>query len=189
MMPRRDRALGDFTGGTLRAACLIAGLMATDRADAADSPAAVPPISQILLEDLSTMRERPLFSPSRRPPPEAQVAVVAPPPPPPPQPQPATPPPNLLFFGTFESANEIGATIQVIPGEKPAIVRFGSYINGWRVVEISRLRLVLALNEQTAVFSLFDPRSPAQQSATGTPPTLQAPIQRGGAAGNPTPPR
>ena len=120
----------------------------------ANEPVA-PASSQISLEELSATRDRPLFSPSRRPP-VSNVAVVAPPPPPPPtQIAPPSPPPNLTFYGTFESPTEVGASVLIPPNDKPTIVRYGANIGGWRVVDISRHRLVLALDDRKAVFTLF----------------------------------
>jgi hypothetical protein len=111
---------------------------------------------QISLDDLSATRDRPLFSPSRRPRANNVAVTVAPPPPPPPPAAPI-PPPNLTFFGTFESPTEVGAAVLIPPNEKPTIIRYGTYINGWRVVDISRHRLVLAAQDRKAVFTLFNP--------------------------------
>jgi general secretion pathway protein N len=117
------------------------------------------PLQSISLDLLSATRDRPLFSPSRRPPP----VIEATPAPPPPRLPPVVPlpPPNLTFFGTFESNEQLGANVQT--GGNAAIVRFGSYIEGWRVTEISRHRLVLSLDDRTAVFTLFGSKGPASQ--------------------------
>jgi hypothetical protein len=111
------------------------------------------------LDRLSATRERPLFSPSRRPPPPVTAfRALAPPPPPPPPPKPA---PSLVLFGTFESNEEIGAIVQ-IGKDKPTIMRFGTYIDGWRVTEISNRRVVLSLGDRKTIFSLFgkEPETP-----------------------------
>ena len=121
--------------------------------------------SPISLDLLSATRDRPLFSPSRRPPPVVETRSAPPPRAAPPPPAPPKAPPNLVFFGTFESNEEVGATVQVA-NEKPTIIRFGTYIEGWRVTEISRYRLVLSLDDRKAVFSLFSPKGP------GAPPTV-----------------
>jgi hypothetical protein len=118
------------------------------------------PLQWISLDRLSATRDRPLFSPSRRPPPVIE-ATPAPPPPPRLPLAPPLPPPTLTFFGTFESNEQLGANVQT--GGKAAIVRFGSYIEGWRVTEISRHRLVLSLDDRTAVFTLFGSKGPASQ--------------------------
>ncbi len=67
------------------------------------------------------------------------------------------PAPALTFFGTFEGPTEVGAAVQIPPSDKPTIVRYGAYIDGWRVVDISRHRLVLAFEDRKAVFTLFNP--------------------------------
>jgi hypothetical protein len=124
-----------------------------------ETPTAVSDNMPISLDRLSATRERPLFSPSRRPPPPvAAFRALPPPPPPPPLPKPA---PSLVLFGTFESKEEIGAIVQV-GKDKPTIVRFGTYIDGWRVTEIGNRRVVLSLDGRKTVFSLFgkEPETP-----------------------------
>jgi hypothetical protein len=128
---------------------------------------------QVSLDDLSETRDRPLFSPSRRPR-QANLEVPVAPPPPPPPPQAPTPVPNLAFLGTFESPTEVGATVQIPPNDKPVTVRYGTAIGGWRVVDISRQRLVLGLEDRRAVFTLFTASSTANGEAPGAlPPTGQ----------------
>lgn len=131
----------------------------------------------VSLERLSATRDRPVFSPSRRPP-RVMEAKSAPPPPPPPPPAVPVAPPSLTFFGTFESKDEVGANVQLAPNEKPTIVRFGSYIEGWRVTEISRYRLVLSLDDRTAVFTLFTPKSSANQLTINRRPLTTEPGSR-----------
>jgi hypothetical protein len=161
------------TRGGLRAALGLAMGLWVQNAAHADEPAA-PASQQIALDDLSETRNRPLFSPSRRPrPANVEVAVAAPPPPPPPAPQAPTPAPNLTFLGTFESATEVGATVQIPPDDKPVVVRYGTYVNGWRVVDISRQRLVLALEDRTAVFKLFNPPALSGETPAAPPDAKQ----------------
>jgi hypothetical protein len=121
------------------------------------------------LDELSATRDRPLFSPSRRPRPNkvAPTIAVAPPSPPPAP----VPPPNLTFFGTFESATEVGAAVQIPPNDQPTIIRYGTIINGWRVVDISNQRLALAFGDRITVFTLFDrPAASSDQASRPTPP-------------------
>jgi hypothetical protein len=80
-----------------------------------------------------------------------------------------------MFFGTFESRDEVGANVQLSPNEKPTVVRFGFYIEGWRVTEISRYRLVLSLDDRTAVFTLFSPKGPANQATISQRPLASEP--------------
>src|SRR5580698_4919784 len=165
MLPHSRDGILPRRGGLLAAALGLAIGLVPNGARA-DEPAA-PASQQISLDDLSETRNRPLFSPSRRPPPaNVEVAVTAPAPPPPPQaPIPA---PTLTFLGTFESATEVGAAVQITPNDKPVVVRYGTYINGWRVVDISHKRLVLAYQDRTAVFTLFNPPSSSNGETPGT---------------------
>ena len=168
MLPHSRDGILPRRGGLLAAALGLAIGLVQNGAHA-DEPAA-PGSQQISLDDLSETRNRPLFSPSRRPPPaNVEVAVTAPPPPPPPQaPIPA---PTLTFLGTFESATEVGAAVQITPNDKPVVVRYGTYINGWRVVDISHKRLVLAYQDRTAVFTLFNPPSSSNGETPGAAPS------------------
>jgi hypothetical protein len=78
----------------------------------------------------------------------------------------------LTFFGTFESRTEVGAVIQTPSNDKITIVRYGTLVDGWRVVDISHHRLVLATQDRQAVFMLFDPAgsSKGEGPAAGPPP-------------------
>ncbi|HVX92442.1 MAG TPA: hypothetical protein VG985_04395 [Xanthobacteraceae bacterium] len=70
------------------------------------------PVAAQSLERLSATRERPLFSPTRRPP--------APPPPPPAisraAPPPPSPPPGIALFGIITDAQGPFAMVRVGPG-------------------------------------------------------------------------
>jgi hypothetical protein len=149
------------------ATVLAIGVWVPDLALANDP--VVPASPQISLEDLSATRDRPLFSPSRRPPASNVIAVaVAPPQPPAPPPVPL-PAPNLTFLGTFESPTEVGAAVQIPPNDKPTIVRYGTIINGWRVVDISHRKLTLAVDDRKTVFTLFDPKNPNGEPSNTAP--------------------
>jgi general secretion pathway protein N len=167
----RDDHIQPRRGGLLIAVGLAAGIWAhhAAHADEQTAPAAAP---QISLDDLSATRERPLFSPSRRPRVNNVEVAVAPPPPPPPPPEAPAPAPNLTFLGTFESPTEVGAAVQIPPNDKPTIVRFGTYINGWRVIDISRHRLVLAYQDRKAVFTLFNRPGDSNGETPGAAPSV-----------------
>jgi len=152
--------IGQTAAAGVLAACLALG--ATECATAQSGN----PLWSVRVEDLSATRDRPVFSPSRRPPPVA-IVNAAPPPAPPPKAAAPVAPPTLTFFGTFESDEEVGAAIQAGASEKARIVRFGDYIDGWRVTGIDRHRLVLSLGERTAEFSVF------VKEAIGAPPTVR----------------
>jgi hypothetical protein len=170
MLPNENIRIGRACAAIVLAGCAIFGSVDTSAAQARlepVSPAAAPAASQTpaSLDSLTVTRDRPLFSPSRRPPPAAMEVVAAPPPPPrPAAPAVLAPPPNLLFFGTFESNDQLGAAVQILPSDKPTILRYGQRIGDWRVTEISSYRLVLSLDERTVDFNLF-----ASKQSNGAP--------------------
>ena len=107
------------------------------------------PLEAQPLDRLSATRERPLFSPTRRPTP--------PPPPPPPEAAPVAvvpQPPNVQLFGIV--VDEEGARAIVRSGtEKVDRVQIGDDIGGWKVSQIEGRRLVLSLDGRFAAFTLF----------------------------------
>src|SRR5229473_2266632 len=86
--------------------------------DGREGGAALPsPLAAQPLDRLSATRERPLFSPTRRPP--------APPPPPPPP-----PPPVVALFGFVREGDEARAVVPAGPPAKIMRVRVGDDIGG-----------------------------------------------------------
>jgi general secretion pathway protein N len=129
------------------------------------------------LDRLSATRERPLFSPTRRPTPP-------PPPPPPPEAAPvavAPQPPNVQLFGIV--MDDQGARAIVRAGsEKVDRVQIGDDIGGWTVSQIEGRRLVLSLDGRFATFTLFSndngqqaPRAAEVQTGHVTNPSPSAP--------------
>jgi hypothetical protein len=107
------------------------------------------PLHEQSLDRLSATRDRPLFSPSRRPP--------APPPPVEHVPEAAAPPPppDVTLFGIVVDGE--GARAIVRSGAaKIARVQIGDDIGGWKVAQIDGRRLVLALDGRLATFTLFN---------------------------------
>jgi hypothetical protein len=123
--------------------------------DALPSPLAAQP-----LDRLSATRERPLFSPTRRPPPPPPPVVVAPEPPPPPP-----PPPDVALFGIVMDGDEAHAVVRAGPAAKIMNVRVGDDIGGWKVAQIEGRQLVLSLDDRIATFMMF-----TGNSANGAPP-------------------
>jgi hypothetical protein len=115
----------------------------------APTPTADPasPLAAYPLDRLSTTRQRPLFSPGRRPPapPPAPIIAAAPPP----------PPPNLILVGTIMDADDARAVVGVGTTDKTRRVRIGDDIGGWKVTQIEERKLVLSLNDRSATFTLF----------------------------------
>ena len=119
------------------------------------------PLAAQPLDRLSATRERPLFSPTRRPPPRPPPVVVAPEPPPPPP-----PPPDVALFGIVMDGDEVHAVVRAGPAAKITRVRVGDDIGGWKVAQIDGRRLILSLDDRIATFLMF-----AGNSANGAPRT------------------
>jgi len=116
------------------------------------------------LDRLSATRDRPLFSPSRRP---------VPPPPPPvarvPEAVPPPPPPSVTVFGIVIDGEGARAIVRSGMGTKFERVQIGDDIGGWKVAQIEARRLVLSLDDRLATFTLFSDergkRSPDESSS------------------------
>jgi general secretion pathway protein N len=121
------------------------------------------PLEAQPLDRLSATRERPLFSPTRRP--------IPPPPPPPPEAAPVAvvpQPPNLQLFGIV--VDDEGARAIVRSGaEKVDRVQIGDDIGGWKVAQIDGRRLVLSLDGRFATFTLFSDENGQQTPRNADP--------------------
>ena len=122
------------------------------------------PLEAQPLDRLSATRERPLFSPTRRP--------IPPPPPPPPEAAPVAvvpQPPNLQLFGIV--VDDEGARAIVRSGtEKVDRVQIGDDIGGWKVSQIEGRKVVLSLDGRFATFKLFnDDRGKSDASGGAAP--------------------
>jgi hypothetical protein len=132
------------------------------------------PLAGHPLDHLSATRERPLFSPSRRPPAPPPAAIISPPPPP-------APPPNVTLFGIVMDAEEARAIVRAGPKNEMRRVRIGDDIGGWKVTQIEGRRLVLSLDSRMATFTMFSGHGnpagkvadkPLPPSPPGTPVSL-----------------
>jgi hypothetical protein len=117
------------------------------------------PIAKVPLDRLSATRDRPLFSPSRRP------TVPAQPPPPPgpriehaPRPSPVQSP-SVALYGIVVGAQGPRAIIGMGPTDPIVGVRPGDDVNGWRVTAITQRSLVLSRADLSATFMLFSPEN------------------------------
>jgi len=124
------------------------------------APARTPsanPLWEIPLASLSNTRERPIFSPSRRPPPPAVAA--SPParePPPPPKP-PRAERPQLSLVGTVGGDQE-SFGIFVDPTTKAALrLKIGEDYQGWKLRSVQGREVTLERDAQTAILSLPQP--------------------------------
>jgi NADH dehydrogenase FAD-containing subunit len=115
---------------------------------AATAPPPGSPVAALLLERFLATREHPLFSPTRRPPPPPPAPVVSRPPGPP-------KPPELTLHGTVMNAGEARALVSLGTKDKMLRLRIGDNIEGWKVTQIETRRLVLSLEDRSAIFMLF----------------------------------
>jgi general secretion pathway protein N len=157
-----------------------AELGAAATAQAQDQPAAAlsNPVAAQSLDQLSTTLDRPLFSPSRRPP--------APPPPPVVQaaepPAPPAPPPNLVLFGVVMDGEGARAVVRSGADRKLLRAQIGDEIEGWKVSQIEGRKVVLSLDGRFATFTLFSDDRGKSDSApasgvSGEPRNSQRQIQ------------
>jgi general secretion pathway protein N len=145
------------------------------------------PLWGIPLSTLSSTRERPLFSPSRRPPPAA--VVTAAPPPPPPPPKPVVPDhPALTLVGTI-----VGKTMSIgvfIDQATKQVVRLrtGEGHANWTLRAIDGREAILDNDRQEATLAL-PPTNGSDQPAASAPGAMAAaapPQTRMGDAERPT---
>ena len=150
------------------------------RTEEQEQSAAAPanPVAAQPLDQLSTILDRPLFSPSRRPP--------APPPPPvvqaPAPPAPPPPPPDLVLFGVGMDGEGARAVVRAGADKKILRAQIGDDIEGWKVSQIEGRKVVLSLDGRFATFTLFSDDRGKSESAggpaqAGEPKNLQRQIQ------------
>ncbi len=141
-----------------------------------EQPTVANPLEAQPLDRLSATRNRPLFSPTRRPTP--------PPPPPPPEQAPVAvvpQPPNLTLVGIVLDDEGARALIRS-SATKADRVQIGDDIGGWKVAQIDGRRLVLSFDGRFATFTLFSNENSEQHDAgaqagngTGQTPEASAP--------------
>jgi general secretion pathway protein N len=118
-------------------------------------PAVLPnPIVAQSIGSLSATRERPIFSPTRRPPalPAAAPAPIvrrA-------DPAPPSPPPDVVLLGVVIGPDTADALVHSESPDKTLRVRIGDDIGGWKVSRIEQHELVLSLADRSAIFTIFN---------------------------------
>ena len=132
-----------------------------------------PPVSPLAAQPfdrVSNTRDRPLFSPTRRPPAPPPAVAVAPPPPP--------PPPDVALLGVVMDGEQARAVVRTGSAAKILRVGIGDDIGGWKVGQIEGRRLVLLLDGRTATFTMFAGNNKKGSSNLGaTQPSSGAPSQ------------
>ncbi|MBR1175255.1 hypothetical protein JQ617_14910 [Bradyrhizobium sp. KB893862 SZCCT0404] len=121
------------------------------------------PLWEIPLPRLATTRDRPIFSPSRRPPPPtvARTPIAAPPPP---RPNPVkVERPQFALVGTIDGSEQ-SFGIFVDQTTKTALrLKVGEDYQGWRLRGVAPGEVTLEHDDQTAVLSLPPPDADAAQ--------------------------
>jgi general secretion pathway protein N len=132
------------------------------------------PLCAIPMRKLSATRDRPLFSPSRRPPPPVVAAAPAPvraievAPPPPPVPE----NPPLVLVGTIIGDKEKIAIFVNLTSNETKRVREGAAEAGWTLRTVELRTAVLERNSRSVTLDL---PKPGAQPTPGAPPIPGAP--------------
>jgi hypothetical protein len=137
-------SLAMMGGITVARAQAPAQTQAASGSTTASTPAS--PLARLSLDRFSATRERPLFSPTRRPaPPPPPVTVI-------PKQPPA--PPSLTLLGVIMDAEEARAIVQI--ANEVRRLRMGEDVGGWKVTQIESRKLVLSLDSsRSATFTMF----------------------------------
>jgi hypothetical protein len=130
------------------------------------------PLWGIPLHAMSATRERPLFSPSRRPP-SPPIAAVAVSPPPPSKPTQATPP--LTLLGTvLGDGDRVGVFAE--QGTKNVIrLRVGEGHGDWTLRSLHARAAILEQGRNQAMLALTPADAAVQETASGSIPNAAAP--------------
>jgi hypothetical protein len=107
------------------------------------------PLAAQSLERLSATVDRPLFSPTRRPPAPSFART--------PEPlAPAAAPPDLVLSGIVMDGERAHAVVRVGAEKKILHAQIGDDIGGWTVSQIDGRELVLSLDGRFVTFTLFN---------------------------------
>lgn len=114
------------------------------------------PLWEIPLAVLTSTRERPVFSSSRRPPPVAvaQVAVARPPSPPIP---PREERPQLSLVGTIAGSDQSFGIFVDQASKAPLRLRVGDEHQGWKLRAVQGREATLTRDQQTIVLNFPEP--------------------------------
>jgi general secretion pathway protein N len=129
------------------------------------------PLWAVPMQALSATRDRPIFSPSRRPP-SPPAIVQAAPAPPPPSPKPAEPErPPLSILGTVVGRDDGIAIFMEDAGKNVLRLHAGQDYAGWVLRTVERREVKFVKGTTTARLSLPAAREePAAAPTAGAPP-------------------
>jgi general secretion pathway protein N len=137
------------------------------------------PLWGIPLKQLSNTRDRPIFSPSRRPPPPAVVnrpfvppPVTRPPPPKPPE------RPNLALLGTIAGENEGIALFMETTSQIVVRLRTGDAHEGWVLRSVHRREAQLEKDNRTETVTLPNPGGGEAGSSSEEAPQVMPPLPK-----------
>jgi hypothetical protein len=129
------------------------------------------PVLAIPLSQLSMTRDRPIFSPSRRPPAPAALPVIAKPVEPAKPMQPETPP--FILVGTVAGEDSGIAVFVEQSGENSIRLRLNESHQGWTLQSIQGREVTLLKGQKSSLLALAPPggnAEPARPTAALEPP-------------------
>jgi general secretion pathway protein N len=133
---------------------------------APERPLSDNPLWAIPLTRLSGTRDRPIFSPSRRPPPP--VVAVEPSAPPPPRRKEVRPPP-LSLVGTIAGDDESFGIFLDQSTKQALRLKLGDNYQGWKLRAIRGREATMEMDQQAAILTLPPPGEHANQQVQVTP--------------------
>jgi hypothetical protein len=141
------------------------------------------PLWAIPVKELSETRDRPIFTPSRRPPPPPVVEKpYTPPPPPPVVTKPPPEPLTLSLLGTIAGDSE-GVALFMEKGSQEVVrLRTGESHQGWVLRSVQGRQAILEKGDRKETVTL---PVPGDTTAGGAPPGGPAGAPPGGPAGAP----
>jgi hypothetical protein len=133
------------------------------------------PLWAIPLKELSATRERPIFSPSRRPPPPAAAAApYIPPPPKPVEPE----RPQLALVGTIAGEDEAFAIFLDQTTNTVVRLKLGDHHRGWMLRQVLGREAVLQKDSLTSVLALPSPGNAKAAAAPAGTQVADDPVGR-----------
>jgi hypothetical protein len=161
-----DALDADLVDDTRKAASPASPAMATPAVRPAVLPSAAPaseralsanPLWAIPLTQLSGTRDRPIFSPSRRPAPAAVAAEPAAAKPAPPPRKRAPEPPPLALVGTIAGGDQGFGIFLDQSTKTPLRLKLGEDYQGWKLLVIRGREVTMEKDQQAAVLTLPQP--------------------------------
>lgn len=126
-----------------------------------ERPQSANPLWGIPLTRLSGTRDRPIFSPSRRPPPPVAAADPAPEPPPPPPRKKEVQPPPLALVGTIAGGDESFGIFLDQSTKQALRLKVGEDYEGWKLRTVHGREATMEKDRQAAVLTLPAPGDPS----------------------------